>query len=173
MAPSGLVEKTFFCLPQRLLQSLLLLTELQSLPYEPRCCSPCSYPWSLSFEPHCHSLGCLPFKPNMFKVPSGTSDPATSGVRSIIPDGMECPRFSVPWLPTHPPVAGWQPAFSSPSLDCLSPASPSLQCKEEGLWLFFFSQKVSMTTGAVAELWLLVKLAVSSLVSLASLRSLI
>lgn len=37
----------------------------------------------------------------------------------------------------------------------------------------FFSQKVSMTTGAVAELWLLVKLAVSSLVSLASLRSLI
>lgn len=66
-----------------------------------------------------------------------------------------------------------QPAFSSPSLDCLSPASPSLQCEEEGLWLFFFSQKVSMTTGAVAELWLLVKLAVSSLVSLASLRSLI
>lgn len=142
MAPSGLVEKTFFafhkgcCSPYCCSRSYRVCHMS-----EPRCCSPCSYPWSLSFEPHCHSLGCLPFKPNMFKVPSGTSDPATSGVRSIIPDCMECPRFSVPWLPTHPPVAGWQPAFSSPSLDCLSPASPSLQCKEEGLWLFFFPRR--------------------------------
>lgn len=53
------LRKLFFCLPQRLLQSLLLPTELQSLPYEPHCCSRCGYPWSLPFEPRCHSLGCL------------------------------------------------------------------------------------------------------------------
>lgn len=158
MAPSGLVEKTFFA-------------------FHKGCCSPYCCPQSYRACHMSHAavvaaathgvcllshavilwVVCLPFKPNMFKAPSGTFDPATSGVRSIIPDGMECPASLFPGFPLiHPWQAGNLrsplPAWTV-SLQCLPRCSV-----RKRVYGYFFFQKVSMTTGAMAELWLLVKL---------------